>query len=308
MCNCQNMDKALVQECVEELRKITASGSIITVDSDYVRPLLKVRDPKAHKGSFGHALLYAGSLGMAGAAVLSARACLRSGVGLLTVCTPSVNNDILQISVPEAMTVSDDDMYANPVLDRYNAIGAGPGLGQGAAQAALLGRLMRAASCPMVLDADALNIISQDSSLLEAVSAGSVMTPHPGELRRLVGDTRSWTDMISRAMVMASKYGVTIVVKGAPTVTVTPTGDLFVNTTGNPGMATGGSGDVLTGITLALLAQGFDQNQAASTAVYIHGLSGDTVAARLSMTAMTSADIAASLPQVWLQFEKNTLL
>jgi len=278
---------------------------MITVTPDAIRPLIKSREPQSHKGDYGHALLYAGSLGMAGAAVLSARACLRSGVGLLTVCTPSCNNDILQISVPEAMTIADDDMYANPVLDRYSAIGAGPGLGKGAAQTAMLGKLMRAASCPMVLDADALNIISQERSLLETIPAGSVMTPHPGELRRLVGETANRAESISKAAVLAAEYGVTVIVKGAPTVTVTPDGTEYVNTTGNPGMATGGSGDVLTGIVLALLAQGYDQNQAAYMAVYIHGLAGDIAARQLSMTAMTSADIAGFLPQAWLQLEKT---
>lgn len=299
------MDKVLIEQCAQRLRSTPGIGSIVTVTPDAVMPLLKRRDPDSYKGDYGHALLYSGSLGMAGAAVLASRACLRSGVGLLTVCTPSCNNDILQISVPEAMTISDDDMYANPVLDRYKAVGAGPGLGRGAAQAALLGRLMRASSCPMVLDADALNIISADHSLLEAIPAGSVITPHPGELKRLTGDTDNWTDLIARAVILAFKYGITIVAKGAPTVTITPDGTAYLNTTGNPGMATGGSGDVLTGITLALLAQGYDHNQAAFLAVYIHGLAGDTAAARLSMTAMTSADIADSLPAVWLQLEKT---
>lgn len=277
----------------------------VIVGQDYVKALIKPRDPKSYKGTYGHALLYAGSYGMAGAAVLSARACLRSGIGLLTVCTPSCNNDILQISVPEAMTVSDDDMYANPVLDRYKAIGAGPGLGQGAAQAAMLGKLMRAATCPMVLDADALNILSHNRYLLEYVPTGSIITPHPGELQRLTGPAADWDDMILKAKAFASENGLTVIVKGAPTVTVTPTGTMYVNTTGNPGMATGGSGDVLTGIVLALLAQGYDNEQAAPIAVYIHGLAGDIAARELSMTAMTSADIANRLPDAWLQTEKQ---
>ena len=299
------MDKSLIEESVKGLRSTVGITSIITITDSVVEQLIMPRNPISHKGDYGHALLYAGSLGMAGAAVLSARACLRSGVGLLTVCTPSCNNDILQISVPEAMTISDDDMYANPVLDHYKAIGAGPGLGQGAAQAAMLGRLMRATACPMVLDADALNIISQDNSLLEAIPAGSIITPHPGELKRLVGDATDRNELIAKATTLASKYGITVVVKGAPTVTVCPDSTAYVNATGNPGMATGGSGDVLTGIVLALLAQGYNQNQAAYMAVYIHGLAGDIAATRLSMPAMTSADIVDSLPQVWLKLTKN---
>ena len=277
----------------------------VTVGQDYVKSLLKPRDPKAYKGTFGHALLYAGSHGMAGAAILSARACLRSGVGLLTVCSPSCNNDILQISVPEAMTIPADDLYANTDLSRYNAVGAGPGLGQGDSQTAILEKLLKSSSYPMVLDADALNIISRSRYLMEYIPAGSILTPHPGELRRLTGDFRDPEDMIDKAIGLATENNITVVVKGAPTVTVSPIGTLFVNTTGNPGMATGGSGDVLTGMVLALLAQGYNHDEAAFIAVYIHGLAGDIAARRLSMTAMTSADIADSLPAAWLQMTET---
>ena len=277
----------------------------VTVGQDYVKPLLKPRDPKAYKNTFGHALLYAGSLGMAGAAVLSARACLRSGVGLLTVCSPSCNNDILQISVPEAMTIASDDLYANTDLSRYNAVGAGPGLGQGDSQTAILEKLLKSSSYPMVLDADALNIIARSRYLLEYVPAGSVLTPHPGELQRLVGQATDYDDMILKAKALATENGITVVVKGAPTVTIAPDGTMYVNTTGNPGMATGGSGDVLTGMVLALLAQGYKSEQAALIAVYTHRLAGDMAARELSMTAMTSADIAGHLPQAWLQMTET---
>ena len=277
----------------------------VTVGQDYVKPLLKPRDPKAYKNTFGHALLYAGSLGMAGAAVLSARACLRSGVGLLTVCSPSCNNDILQISVPEAMTIASDDLYANTDLSRYNAVGAGPGLGQGDSQTAILEKLLKSSSYPMVLDADALNIIARSKYLLEYVPAGSVLTPHPGELQRLVGQATDYDDMILKAKALATENGITVVVKGAPTVTIAPDGTMYVNTTGNPGMATGGSGDVLTGMVLALLAQGYKSEQAALIAVYIHGFAGDIAARKLSMTAMTSTDIADNLPQAWLQMTET---
>lgn len=277
----------------------------VTVGQDYVKSLLKPRDPKAYKNSFGHALLYAGSLGMAGAAVLSARGCLRSGIGLLTVCSPSYNNDILQISVPEAMTIASDDLYANTDLSRYNAVGAGPGLGQGDSQTAILEKLLKGSSYPMVLDADALNIIARSKYLLEYVPAGSVFTPHPGELQRLTGTAADREDLILKTKDLATENGITVVVKGAPTVTIAPDGRMYVNTTGNPGMATGGSGDVLTGMVLALLAQGYESEQAALIAVYIHGLAGDIAARRLSMTAMTSADIADSLPQAWLQMTET---
>lgn len=297
-------DRVYIDETRRMLEKLLPSDNIRTVSRDYIKSLLKPRDPKAHKGCFGHALLYAGSYGMAGASVLSAKACMRSGVGLLTVCAPPANNDILQISVPEAMVIHTDDMYAASDLSRYTAIGAGPGLGTGESQTALLDKMLKSASCPMVLDADALNIISQNGYLLDYVPAGSVITPHPGELARLTGKADDWTGMVSRAIEMARRTGITVVVKGAPTVTISPDGTAFVNTTGNSGMATGGSGDVLTGIVLALLAQGYSALNAAVTAVYIHGLAGDAAATAFSRTAMTSADIATCLPQAWLKMEQ----
>ncbi len=299
------MDKNLIEKCISELRSAGVGPSIKTVTPDTVRGMLKSRPAQAHKGDLGHALLYAGSPGMAGAAVLSARACMRSGVGLLTVCTPSSNNDILQISVPEAMVIHSDDLYANTDLSRYNAVGAGPGLGKGESQAAILEKLLKSAAYPMVLDADALNIISTSRYMLEYVPVGSVITPHPGELKRLIGDCSDYQDMIKKAAQLAGECGITVVVKGAPTVTVTPEGTLYVNSTGNPGMATAGSGDVLTGIVLALLAQGYRHDQAAFIAVFMHGLAGDIAAQKYSMTAMTSADIALSLPEAWLQMEKS---
>lgn len=296
-------DLSYIDETRQMLKKLLPAESIMTINQDQIKDLVKKRDPKAHKGCFGHALLYAGSYGMAGAAVLSAKACMRSGVGLLTVCTPPANNDILQISVPEAMVVHTDDMYAESDFSRYSAIGAGPGLGKGDSQTALLDKILKSASCPTVLDADALNILSQNSYLQEYIPAGSVITPHPGELARLTGKTPDWTQMTGRAIEFARQSGITVVVKGAPTVTVTPQGTAYINTTGNAGMATGGSGDVLTGITLALLAQGYSALDSALTAVYIHGVAGDIAAAQLSQTAMTSADIISCLPQAWLKTE-----
>lgn len=297
-------DRVYIDETKRMLEELLPAENIRTVSQDYIKSLLKPRSPKAHKGCFGHALLYAGSYGMAGASVLSAKACMRSGVGLLTVCAPPANNDILQISVPEAMVIHTDDMYAASDLSRYTAIGAGPGLGTGESQTALLDKMLKSASCPMVLDADALNIISQNGYLLDYVSAGSVITPHPGELARLTGKADDWTGMVSRAIELARRTGITVVVKGAPTVTISPDGTAFVNTTGNSGMATGGSGDVLTGIVLALLAQEYNALNAAVTAVYIHGLAGDAAAAALSQTAMTSADLITCLPQAWLKTEQ----
>lgn len=299
------MDKVYIEATKKTLEKLLPTGSIEVICTAYIRSLIKSRPQQAHKGDLGHALLYAGSHGMAGAAILSARACLRSGVGLLTVCTPSCNNDILQISVPEAMTIPADDLYANPDISRYNAIGAGPGLGKSRSQTAVLDKLLKTADCPMVLDADALNILSQNSHLLEYVPTGSVMTPHPGELARLTGSCKDLEEIIAKALNLAEITGITVIVKGAPSVTVTPQRNAFINTTGNNGMATAGSGDVLTGIVLALLAQGYCAGHAAVVATFIHGLAGDKAAQELSATAMTSADIISHLPHAWLEMNEN---
>ena len=296
-------DRIYIDGVRQMLETLLRAESIVTVKQDYIRSLLRARDPQSYKGTFGHALLYAGSYGMAGAAVLSAKACMRSGVGLLTVCTPPANNDILQISVPEAMVRFTDDMYADSDLSRYSAIGAGPGLGKGDSQTVLLDKLLKNAACPSVLDADALNIISQNNYLLDYVPSGSVITPHPGELARLTGKADNWSQMAEKAIALARSTGITVVIKGAPTVTVTPDGTAYINTTGNAGMATGGSGDVLTGIVLALLAQGYSATDSAAIAVFIHGLAGDLAAQNLSQTAMTSADIISFLPQAWIKME-----
>lgn len=296
-------DQAYIEETRRMLQSMLPAESIRAMDKDYIKSRLKIRNPKAYKGCFGHALLYAGSHGMAGAAVLSAKACMRSGVGLLTVCTPPVNNDILQICIPEAMVIHTDDMYASSDLARYTAIGAGPGLGRGESQTVLLDRMLKSSTCPMVLDADALNIISENSYLLDYIPSGSVITPHPGELARLTGKAVDSARMMMNAIQLADRTGLTVVVKGAPTVTVLPDRTAYINSTGNAGMATGGSGDVLTGIVLALLAQGYNATDSAIIAVYLHGLAGDMAAAELSQTAMTSADLISYLPKVWLNME-----
>lgn len=300
------MERMLVENRRESLLREVGRERVFTDETASVKALIRPRDAQAHKNTFGHALLYAGSQGMAGAAVLSARACMRSGVGLLTVCSPACNNVILQISVPEAMTVTPDRLLPpEGCMKRFSAVGAGPGLGTAGETADTLRDMLRRADRPMVLDADALNMIARDASLMELVPKDSVMTPHPGELSRLTGSSDDTTGYLLKASGLASRLGITVVVKGAPTVTAAPDGTFYINTTGNAGMATAGSGDVLTGIVLALLAQGYDGTEAARIAVYIHGLAGDMAARELSLTAMTSADIADRLAPAWLQMEKE---
>ena len=267
-----------------------------------VASLLKPRTKFAHKGHFGRALLIAGSQGMAGASVLAARACLRSGVGLLTVHVPFCNNGIVQTAVPEAMTEIDlsDICFATATdTNDYQAVAVGPGLGRLPDTVSALAEQIETSETPMVLDADALNILSENRALLSRLPKGSILTPHPAELDRLVGKCRNSFERLERARELARNADVHIVLKGAYTAVVAPDGTCRFNTTGNPGMATGGSGDVLTGILLALLAQGYAPGDAAALGVCVHGHAGDLAAKQLGQIAMTAGDIVAHLPQAW---------
>lgn len=264
--------------------------------------LLRPRGRFAHKGNFGRALLVAGSQGMAGASVLAARACLRSGVGLLTAHVPFCNNDIVQTAVPEAMTELDlsDTCFATPIdTDDYQAVAVGPGLGQQPETVSALLEQVETCETPMVLDADALNILGENRAYLSHLPKGSILTPHPKELERLVGKCQNSYERLERARELARQVSVHIVLKGAYTAVITPEGKCRFNPTGNPGMATGGSGDVLTGILLALLAQGYAAGDAAVLGVYVHGLAGDLAADECGEISLTAGDIVAHLPQAW---------
>ena len=255
--------------------------------------LVAPRDPESHKGTYGHGLLVAGSKGMAGAAVMAAQAALRSGIGLLTVCTPECNRFILQTAVPEAMVIpcGSDVIDSLPTdLSRYSAIAIGPGLTSNGTTRQMQQTLMERASAPLVVDADALNNIAASPTLLSHLSEKDILTPHPGEYKRLSeGSADEFS--VSRHLYL--------ILKGHRTTVCSPTGDVSHNTTGNAGMATGGSGDVLTGILLGLRAQGYSAWDAARLGVFIHGLAGDLAATALTEIAMTATDIIRFLPQAW---------
>ena len=275
-------------------------------DAGKIRYQLKIRNRFSHKGDFGRALLVAGQQGMAGASVLAARACLRSGVGLLTVHVPLSNNSILQTSVPEAMTSLDANeccFTEVPNLDAYQAIGVGPGLGKDDLTKQALYDLLSHSSVPMVVDADALNLIGENHSYLRRLPKGSIITPHPGELDRLVGKCADSYERLSKAINLAQTCGIYIVLKGAYTAVISPAGNCWFNVTGNPGMATGGCGDVLTGIILALLAQGYDADTAAKMGVYIHGMAGDIAAREKGETALIASDVVGNLHKAWKVLE-----
>lgn len=266
-------------------------------DREIMRTIYRPRDPFAHKGTYGHALLIAGSYGKMGAAVLSAKACLRAGVGLLSCHIPKCGYDIMQISEPCAMCITDEDAHYNTHFNSdiniasYKTIGIGPGLDTQPGTLKSLELLLNSWQRPMVIDADALNILSVYPYLLYKVPAGSILTPHPKEFERLFGPSVNDTARLTLLSKQAVGLQIYIILKGRYTAIACPDGAVYFNNTGNPGMATGGSGDVLTGILTGLLAQDYSPKAAALLGVWLHGYAGDLAAAHLSQEAMTAADI-----------------
>ena len=299
----QLLDIGLSEEAIEE-----KETDFALTEHEDVASMLKPRGKFAHKGNFGRALLIAGSQGMAGASVLAARACLRSGVGLLTVHIPFCNNFIVQTSVPEAMTeidINDVRFSCATDTDDYQAVGIGPGLGKaGDTEAALLEQI-ESCQTPMVVDADALNLLGEHRSYIGRLPKGSILTPHPKELERLVGKCQNSYERLTKARELARSAGVHILLKGAYSVIIAPSGKCWFNPTGNPGMATGGSGDVLTGVVLALLAQGYDAETVARMAAYVHGLAGDIACKKHGVMGMTAGDIVTCLPPAWRMLEEK---
>jgi len=287
----------------------TATSSYSILETADIRSLIKPRKRFAHKGTFGHGLLIAGSYGMAGASILAAKACLKSGIGLLTVHVPIHNHNLLQMSVPEAVVHTDihERYFAQPVrLNRYAALAIGPGLGQEEDTALALMEQIQGSSLPIVLDADAINILSTHRNWLSRLPRRCILTPHLGELERLIGKCLDTYERLTKVKELAAYLQSYIIVKGAWTCIVTPEGNFIFNPTGNPGMATGGSGDVLTGILLGLLAQGYSREEACKLGVYLHGMAGDIAAEEKTEMGMTACDIIESLPAAWKKITSTT--
>ena len=283
----------------------TAPSVYSILEETEIRSLIKPRKRFAHKGNFGHGLLIAGSYGMAGASILSAKACLKSGIGLLTVHVPIHNHDLLQITVPEAIVHTDiqEQYFAQPThLNKYSALAIGPGLGREEDTALAMMEQIQGSNLPIVLDADAINILSTHRNWLSRLPKRCILTPHLGELERLIGKCMDTYERLTKVKELAAYLQSYIIVKGAWTTIVTPEGNFYFNPTGNPGMGTGGSGDVLTGILLGLLAQGYSREEACKLGVYIHGLAGDIAAEEKTEIAMTASDIIESLPSAWKKF------
>ncbi len=269
------------------------------VDKNSIRSIIKRRDRFSHKGDYGHALLMAGSYGKMGAAILAARGCLNSGAGLFTVHVPHYGYQIMQTAVPEAMvSVDRSDILISefPELEMFNAIGVGPGIGKKPNTQKVMKNLLLAVGIkPMVLDADALNIISENRELLELLPENSVLTPHPKEFDRLAGESESHYERLEKLIRFVKRYKVVVVLKGAYTITALPDGRCFFNSSGNPGMATAGSGDVLTGVILGLLAQRYTIKEAALLGVYMHGLAGDIASGKESEPGVTASRIIENI-------------
>jgi NAD(P)H-hydrate epimerase len=273
------------------------------IDKELIKNIYKPRKKFAHKGTYGHAALLCGAYGMMGAAVLSAGACLRSGVGKLTSYIPKSGYAVLQTAVPEAMCIIAGEEYhlSAPGIEKYNAVGIGPGIGMQPTHAALLKEVFKKFNKPMVIDADALNCMSQHKELLGSIPRSSVLTPHPKEFEKLFGTTANDFEQLQLALQKSKELNIYIVLKGHYSFISTPGGRGYLNSTGNAGMATAGSGDVLTGIITGLLAQGYSTSDASLLGVYLHGLAGDHAADKFSPEAMIAGDIVASLGDAFKQ-------
>jgi len=271
--------------------------NFMTTEEDLL-PLLRVRNKFAHKGQFGHALIIAGSAGKMGAAVLAGKAALRSGAGLVSVCCPQSGVNILQTTVPEAMIVADPGtscFSVPPTLSPYSAIAVGPGLGTASASAQALKILIQESKIPIVFDADAINILADHKTWLGFIPKGSVFTPHPKEFERLAGKSGNHFERNTLQRDFSFRYQCFVVLKGAHTAITTPQGHCYFNTTGNPGMATGGSGDVLTGIIAGLLAQGYTALAATLLGVFLHGRAGDIGVEKHGYEALIAGDLIENL-------------
>ncbi len=270
------------------------------VTKEDVQSFLKKRAKIAHKGNFGHALIIAGSYGKMGAAVLSSKACMHSGSGLLTTHVPKVGYEIMQITLPEAMVDIDKEEHfisTIPKLDYYDAIGIGPGIGTEQQTQNVFKLLIQNTKVPLVIDADAINILSENKTWLAFIPANSILTPHPKEFERLMGKAKNSFERLQKQCEFSIKNNVYVILKGAHTSIACPDGTAFFNSTGNPGMATAGSGDVLTGIITALIAQNYNSKQACILGVYLHGLAGDFATIEKSEESIIASDIIAHLAE-----------
>ena len=288
--------------------KISCRQHLITPGT--LKKVIPQRSATAHKGRTGHLLILAGSPGKTGAAAMTATAAMRTGAGLVTLGIPTSLNPVLEAMVMEAMTVGmpetpdgalDESAHKTirSMIKDKQCLAMGPGLGTHASTGRLVNRLIEKCPVPMVIDADGLNLIAADPSVLSRRQAPIVLTPHPGEMARISGHTTAaiQKDRIGHARFFAERHQVHLVLKGAATVVARPDGNVFVNATGNPGMAAGGMGDALTGLIAGLMTQGMEADAAAQTAVYLHGLAADRMAQKMASVGYLATEVIDTLPE-----------
>ena len=284
----------------EGIQKLDANYTML--EENDVRQMIQPRSAFAHKGDMGHALLIAGSYGMGGAAVLAAKACLRSGCGKLTVHSPKKNNMVLQISVPEAIIQLDreETTFSEPIdTEEYHVVGIGPGIGTSEQSAIAMISQIRRSQCPIVADADALNMLGTHRSWMQQLPKGMILTPHPKELDRMEGNCADSYERLVKASNLAERIQGYVILKGHYSALCMPDGHVIFNSTGNAGMATAGSGDVLTGIITGLLARGYKQEEACLLGMYLHGLAGDIAAKELGEESLIASDLIQYLPKAF---------
>ena len=295
--NWQVLDIGLLNEYIDHTETLH-----YFLNKSFVSSLLKVRRKYAHKGDFGHVLMIAGDETKFGAALLSSKAALRAGAGLVSLHHPSSLKGLVSLAIPEIMSSIDKSDIAFtelPELSKYSHIAIGPGIGTRAQTAKALKSLLQQVNTPLVLDADAINILAENRTWLSFLPKGSILTPHIGEFTRLIGKVKNDFERLEKTKDFAKKYGVYMILKGAHTIITTPNRRVFFNSTGNPGMATGGSGDVLTGIIIGLLAQKYSPIDAAILAVYLHGLSGNIAAENNHLESVIASDIIDHLGKAY---------
>lgn len=275
------------------------------ITKEEILQLYKPVNPNTHKGLQGHAVIISGSYGKIGAAVLASKSCLKTGCGLVTTFAPKCGYQILQISIPEVMVATDENTnfithIHLPIIPQ--AVGIGPGIGKELGTQKALFEFLRINKAPLVLDADALNILSENQSWLELVPENTILTPHPKELERLIGKWNSESEKFQKTIAFSEKYKVIIVMKGAPTYIINQS-KIYENTTGNAALATAGSGDVLTGILTSLLAQGYEPKYAAKLGVFLHGLTADIALPKTGYQSFTASDIIKNLGKAFLELD-----
>ncbi|WP_420574232.1 NAD(P)H-hydrate dehydratase [Kordia sp.] len=285
----------------------TTDTEVQLIDKFEVLPLYIPREKYGHKGTYGHSLIVGGSFGKMGAVTLSSAACLRVGTGLISAYIPECGYTILQTSLPEAMVICDEGEKHITKIQydvEAKAIGMGVGMGTDATTVKALKAFLKTNTTPLIIDADALNILATNKTMLKSVPKKSILTPHPRELERLIGEWSDDFDKLEKAKAFAKKYDIVLIIKGAHTITIYDN-YLYINNTGNPGMATAGSGDVLTGMLTGLISQDYDPITAAIFGVYLHGKAGDLALSGLGYQALTASDIVDHIGDAYLDLFKQ---